>query len=153
MKQGIKHKVLNAKNHEKEAEIVAQAGKYGAVTIATNMAGRGTDIVLGGNSEYLAKQEMRKQGYDDALIALADSYADTDDEIVLSARKLYRTLVENYSKETKEERGARCGGWRTFHHGARNATNQDGSTTSSAAVPAGREIPECPAFIFPWKTI
>ena len=104
MKQGIKHKVLNAKNHEKEAEIVAQAGKYGAVTIATNMAGRGTDIVLGGNSEYLAKQEMRKQGYDDALIALADSYADTDDEIVLSARKLYRTLVENYSKETKEER-------------------------------------------------
>ena len=104
MKQGIKHKVLNAKNHEKEAEIVAQAGKYGAVTIATNMAGRGTDIVLGGNSEYLAKQEMRKQGYDDALIALADSYADTDDEIVLSARKLYRSLVEDYSKETKEER-------------------------------------------------
>ena len=103
-KQGIKHKVLNAKNHEKEAEIVAQAGKYGAVTIATNMAGRGTDIVLGGNSEYLAKQDMRKQGYDDALIALADSYADTDDEIVLSARKLYRSLVEDYSKETKAER-------------------------------------------------
>jgi len=103
-KQGIKHKVLNAKNHEKEAEIVAQAGKYGAVTIATNMAGRGTDIVLGGNSEYMAKQDMRKQGYDDALIALADSYADTEDEIILSARKLYRSLVEEYSRETKEER-------------------------------------------------
>lgn len=103
-KQGVKHKVLNAKNHEKEAEIVAQAGKYGAVTIATNMAGRGTDIVLGGNSEYSAKQEMRKQGYDDALIALADSFADTQDEIILTARKLYRSLVETYSAETKEER-------------------------------------------------
>lgn len=103
-KQGIKHKVLNAKNHEREAEIVAQAGKYSAVTIATNMAGRGTDIVLGGNSEFLAKQEMRKQGYDDALIALADSYVDTQDEIVLSARKTYRSLIDKYSIETNEER-------------------------------------------------
>ena len=103
-REGVKHKVLNAKNHEREAEIVAQAGKYGAVTIATNMAGRGTDIVLGGNSEYMAKQDMRKQGYDDRLIALADSFADTDDEIVLAARALYRSLVEEHSKETKEER-------------------------------------------------
>ena len=103
-RNGIKHNVLNAKNHEREAEIVAQAGKFGAVTIATNMAGRGTDIVLGGNSEYMAKQEMRKQGYDDMLIAMADSFADTEDEIILSARKLYRSLVEEYSKTTKEER-------------------------------------------------
>jgi len=103
-RNGIKHNVLNAKNHEREAEIVAQAGKFGAVTIATNMAGRGTDIVLGGNSEYMAKQEMRKQGYDDMLIAKADSFADTDDEIILSARKLYRSLVEEYSKTTKSER-------------------------------------------------
>ena len=103
-RHGIKHNVLNAKNHEREAEIVAQAGKFGAVTIATNMAGRGTDIVLGGNSEYMAKQEMRKQGYDDILIAMADSYADTDDEIILSARQLYRSLVEEYSKTTKAER-------------------------------------------------
>ena len=103
-RNGVKHNVLNAKNHEREAEIVAQAGKFGAVTIATNMAGRGTDIVLGGNSEYMAKQEMRKQGYDDMLIAKADSFADTDDEIILSARKLYRSLVEEYSKTTKAER-------------------------------------------------
>ena len=103
-RNGVKHNVLNAKNHEREAEIVAQAGKFGAVTIATNMAGRGTDIVLGGNSEYMAKQEMRKQGYDDMLIAKADSHADTDDEIILSARKLYRSLVEEYSKTTSAER-------------------------------------------------
>ena len=103
-RSGIKHNVLNAKNHEREAEIVAQAGKFGAVTIATNMAGRGTDIVLGGNSEYMAKQAMRKQGYDDMLIALADSYADTEDEIILSARQEYRNLVEEYSKTTKAER-------------------------------------------------
>jgi len=103
-RNGVKHNVLNAKNHEREAEIVAQAGKFGAVTIATNMAGRGTDIVLGGNSEYMAKQEMRKQGYDDMLIAKADSFADTDDEIILSARKLYRSLVEEFSKTTSAER-------------------------------------------------
>ncbi len=102
-REGIQHKVLNAKNHEREAEIVAQAGKYGAVTIATNMAGRGTDIVLGGNSEFLAKQEMRKRGYEDWLIALADSHADTDDEIVLSARELYRSLEQEFAKDTKEE--------------------------------------------------
>ena len=79
-RQGIKHNVLNAKNHEKEAEIVAQAGKYGAVTVATNMAGRGTDIMLGGNAEFLAKADLRKQGMSDELIAEATGFADTDDE-------------------------------------------------------------------------
>ena len=79
-KRGIKHEVLNAKYHEKEAEIIAQAGKYGAVTIATNMAGRGTDIMLGGNAEYLAKQEMRKQGFEEEMINHATSFAETKDE-------------------------------------------------------------------------
>ncbi len=103
-RNGIPHNVLNAKNHEKEAEIIAQAGKYGAVTIATNMAGRGTDIVLGGNSEYMAKQEMRKEGYADQLIALADSFADTDDEVVLNTRKHFRELVQKYAQQTKSDR-------------------------------------------------
>ena len=79
--------MLNAKYHEKEAEIIAQAGKYGAVTIATNMAGRGTDIMLGGNSEFLAKQEMRKQGYSDELIEQANAHNETNDEEILEARK------------------------------------------------------------------
>ncbi len=103
-KRGIKHNVLNAKNHEKEAEIVAQAGKYGAVTIATNMAGRGTDIMLGGNAEYMAKQEMRKRGYDDELILQADSFADTKDERILEARQLFRELEKEYSEDIVRER-------------------------------------------------
>ena len=91
-KRGIKHEVLNAKYHEKEAEIIAQAGKFGAVTIATNMAGRGTDIILGGNPEYMAKAEMRKKGYSDELIAEATGYAETSDEEILEARKTFREL-------------------------------------------------------------
>ena len=79
-KAGIKHNVLNAKNHEKEAEIVAQAGKLGAVTVATNMAGRGTDIMLGGNAEYMAKDDMRRAGLSDELIAEATGYAETDNQ-------------------------------------------------------------------------
>lgn len=88
-KKGIKHEVLNAKNHEREAEIVAQAGKKGAVTIATNMAGRGTDIMLGGNAEYLAKARMRKEGMDEALINEATGFAETDNEDILNARETY----------------------------------------------------------------
>ena len=102
-KRGIKHNVLNAKHHEKEAEIVAQAGKFGAVTIATNMAGRGTDIILGGNAEFLAKSSMRKQGYTDELIAEATGYAETDDEEILEARNTFAQLNEKYSEEIKAE--------------------------------------------------
>ena len=98
-REGIPHNVLNAKNHEKEAEIIAQAGKFGAVTVATNMAGRGTDIMLGGNAEYLAKNELRKAGYSDEIINEATGYADTDNEEILAARKLfadvYKRQVQN----------------------------------------------------------
>ncbi len=102
-KTGVKHEVLNAKNHEREAEIVAQAGKKGAVTIATNMAGRGTDIMLGGNPEYLAKAEMRRQGIDEELILEATGFAETDDETILSARKLYSELNEKFKKQIAPE--------------------------------------------------
>lgn len=103
-RKGIPHQVLNAKYHDKEAEIVAQAGRFGAVTIATNMAGRGTDIVLGGNAEFMAKQEMRKQGFDEELINQSTSFSETDDELILNARKTYRELYENYKKITSSER-------------------------------------------------
>ncbi len=102
-KKGIKHSVLNAKQHEKEAEIVAQAGKLGAVTIATNMAGRGTDIILGGNAEFQAKAEMRKKEYDEDIINEAVGYAETDDEAIIEARKVYRELYDKYSAEVKEK--------------------------------------------------
>ncbi|MBO4327465.1 MAG: preprotein translocase subunit SecA [Clostridia bacterium] len=103
-RNGIKHNVLNAKNHEREAEIIAQAGKFGTVTIATNMAGRGTDIVLGGNSEYMAKQDLRREGYTEEQIAQADSYADTSDENVLKLREHYRELVAEHDVDTKADR-------------------------------------------------
>ena len=102
-KEGIPHNVLNAKHHEKEAEIVAQAGKLGAVTIATNMAGRGTDIMLGGNPEFLAKNDLRKQGMEEELIAESTSYADTDNEEILSARAAYQELYEKYHAITSQE--------------------------------------------------
>ncbi len=102
-KQGIKHEVLNAKFHEKEAEIVAQAGKFGAVTIATNMAGRGTDIILGGNPEFLAKSQMRKMDFSEELIAEATGFAETDNEDILNARKTFRELEAEYKKETSAE--------------------------------------------------
>ena len=102
-KKGIKHNVLNAKFHDKEAEIVAQAGKLGAVTIATNMAGRGTDIVLGGNAEFMAKDEMRKQGFDEEMIVQATGFAETDDQDIINARKTYRELYENFKKEIEPE--------------------------------------------------
>ncbi|MDO5559130.1 MAG: preprotein translocase subunit SecA [Oscillospiraceae bacterium] len=101
--KGIKHSVLNAKQHEREAEIVAQAGKYGAVTIATNMAGRGTDIILGGNAEFKAKADLRQRGYEEELISEAIGFAETDDEQILEARKLYRELYDKYNTEVKEK--------------------------------------------------
>ncbi len=100
---GIKHNVLNAKHHEQEAEIVAQAGHKGAVTIATNMAGRGTDIMLGGNGEFKAKQQLRFKGYPEEVINEAVGYAQTEDTQVLKAREEYRKLVEHFTEQSKEE--------------------------------------------------
>lgn len=102
-RKGIKHEVLNAKYHAKEAEIVAQAGKLGAVTIATNMAGRGTDIMLGGNAEFLAKAEMRKREYPEEIITEAIGYADTDNQEVLDARAVYQELYKKFGDEVKEK--------------------------------------------------
>ena len=126
---GIKHNVLNAKQHEKEAEIVAQAGQFGAVTIATNMAGRGTDIILGGNAEFLAKADMKKRGMEEEVISEAVSYADTQDETILEARKVYRELYAKYDAEVKEkaEKVKEAGGLYilgTERHESRRIDNQ-----------------------------
>ncbi len=102
-REGIQHNLLNAKNHEKEAEIVAQAGKLGAVTVATNMAGRGTDIMLGGNAEYLATSDLRKKGMSDELIAEATGYAETDNEEILEARRLFAERLAAHKAEIKDE--------------------------------------------------
>ena len=102
-REGIKHNLLNAKNHEREAEIVAQAGQLGAVTVATNMAGRGTDIMLGGNAEYMAKNDLRKAGLTDELIAEATGYADTDNEEILHARKLFAEKLAQHKAEIAGE--------------------------------------------------
>ena len=100
---GIPHNVLNAKHHEKEAEIVAQAGRLGAVTVATNMAGRGTDIMLGGNAEFMAKAQLRRQGMSDELLAEATGHAETDDQEILDARKLFADTEAKYKEEIREE--------------------------------------------------
>ena len=128
-KEGIKHEVLNAKFHEKEAQIVAQAGKFGAVTIATNMAGRGTDIMLGGNSEFLAKQEMAKLKYSPELIEQSTAFNETDDQEILDARKKYKELEEKFDKEIKEEKEKviNAGGLKiigTERHESRRIDNQ-----------------------------
>lgn len=102
-KRGIKHEVLNAKNHEKEAEIVAQAGRLNSVTIATNMAGRGTDIILGGNPNFMADREMRRLGYEDHVISFASGFAPSEDEELLEARKTYQDILKEKKEEIKEE--------------------------------------------------
>ncbi len=107
-RRGIKHNVLNAKHHEKEAEIIAQAGKFGAVTIATNMAGRGTDIMLGGNAEYLAKAELKHRGYSDEVVAEATGYGDTDDEVILAARNEFAELYASFKAEIAPEAEKVC---------------------------------------------
>ncbi len=103
-RRGVKHEVLNAKNHDKEAQIIAQAGKKNAVTIATNMAGRGTDIMLGGNAEYLAKADLTKAGYEDRVISEATGFAHTDDELILQARAEYSESLKKYSEQLKQEK-------------------------------------------------
>lgn len=128
-KQGIKHNVLNAKFHDKEAQIVAQAGKYGAVTIATNMAGRGTDIKLGGNAEFLAKEYLEKQGYSAYLIVEADGFAETTDEEVLKVRALYKEKLAQYHAEIaiEEQKVIEAGGLfiiGTERHDSRRVDNQ-----------------------------
>ena len=125
----IPHEVLNAKSHEKEAMIVAQAGKFGAVTIATNMAGRGTDIMLGGNSEYLAKEEMRKNKVPENLIEESNTYYETDDQDILRAREQFNKLVEKYDEKIKEEKQKviEAGGLKiigTERHESRRIDNQ-----------------------------
>ena len=102
-RRGIQHEVLNAKNHEREAQIISQAGKLGAVTIATNMAGRGTDIMLGGNAEYLARQQMKKLGYDDEQILHATGFSETDDEEVLALRKTFNELNDSFKEQIAPE--------------------------------------------------
>ena len=128
-REKISHNVLNAKQHEREAEIVAQAGKFGAVTIATNMAGRGTDITLGGNAEYLARQDLKKAEYDDEVISQATGYADTDDETILEARRLFQERMAAHREVTnaEAERVRAVGGLfilGTERHDARRIDNQ-----------------------------
>ncbi len=128
-RQGIKHNVLNAKNHEKEAEIVAQAGKKGAVTIATNMAGRGTDIMLGGNAEYMAKTQLRKEGFAEELIVEADGHGETDNEEILAARARFNELLAAHKAEiAKEAEEVRAAGGLyiigTERHESRRIDNQ-----------------------------
>ena len=127
--KGVKHQVLNAKYHEKEAKIVAQAGKYGAVTIATNMAGRGTDILLGGNAEYLATEELRKLDYPEEIIVEATGFSETEDEQILEARGKYRDFRKKYDAEVKEkaEKVREAGGLYiigTDRHESRRIDNQ-----------------------------
>ncbi len=128
-KRGIPHHVLNAKHHEKEASIIAQAGQFGAVTIATNMAGRGTDIMLGGNAEFLATEELRKKGYEESVISEAVGYADTDDATILEARALYQTALNTHKEKIKveAERVREAGGLfilGTERHESRRIDNQ-----------------------------
>ncbi|QZY54281.1 preprotein translocase subunit SecA [Crassaminicella profunda] len=128
-RQGVPHEVLNAKHHEREAEIVSQAGRLGAATIATNMAGRGTDIVLGGNAEFMAKKEMKKRGYSDYALSMVTSFAPTEDEEIIEARKVYNDLHNEIKKTTDVEREkvAKAGGLAilgTERHESRRIDNQ-----------------------------
>ncbi len=144
-RRGIKHEVLNAKYHEKEAQIIAQAGKFGAVTIATNMAGRGTDIMLGGNAEYLAKSDMRKAGFDEEQIDNATSYYETDDEEILSLRKTFADLLEKHKAEIAPEA-------EKVRAAAPSATIPAESTISCADVPDVRATPDAAVSSCPWRT-
>ena len=148
--KNIPHQVLNAKYHEKEAEIIAQAGKKGAITIATNMAGRGTDIVLGGNAEYMAKSELKRLGYQNDLLAEADGFSETDDPKILEIREKYRKLNKEYkdslkgaAQEVRDLGGLYVIG--TERHETRRIDNQ---LREDQAV---RVTPENQDFTFLWK--
>ena len=149
-KNGVKHNILNAKNHEREAEIVAQAGRFGAVTIATNMAGRGTDILLGGNPEYLAKKRLREEGaaHEDIELAVSTYITDVDDKI-LALRERYKKVYEHYKAETDKEKEQviAAGGLCII------GTERHVSIISCAAVPGVRAISVCPCSSFRSKTI
>ena len=150
-REGIQHNLLNAKNHEKEAEIVAQAGKFGAVTVATNMAGRGTDIMLGGNAEYLARADLVKAGYSDEVIADATGYAETDNEEILAARKLFAEKMAQHKAVIAEEaEKVRAAGGLfiigTERHESRRIDNQLRGRAAARATPAR------PGSISPWRT-
>ena len=140
-REGIPHNVLNAKHHEKEAEIVAQAGHLGAVTIATNMAGRGTDIMLGGNAEFMAKSDLRQSGLSDELIAESNSFAETDDPEILAARAAYNEAYKRHKAEVDREADLVRAGRRPAISSAPSGTSPAASTTSSAAAPAVRATP------------
>jgi len=151
-RRGIKHEVLNAKYHEKEAEIIAQAGKLGAVTIATNMAGRGTDIMLGGNAEFMAKHEMKRRGFSEELIHEATGFSDTDNEEIKGARALFSELLAKYKEEIapEAEKVREVGGLfiiGTERHESRRIDNQ-------LRGRAGRQgDPGTSRFSFLWKMI
>ncbi|MEG2425897.1 MAG: preprotein translocase subunit SecA [Oscillospiraceae bacterium] len=128
-KRGLKHEVLNAKNHEREAEIIAQAGKFGSITIATNMAGRGTDIMLGGNPEFLAKSQLRKEGFSDEIVAEAMGFADTENEEILEAREKFAVLQDQFRKNIADEAVKVCDSGGLFiigteRHESRRIDNQ-----------------------------
>ena len=143
--------VLNAKNHEKEAEIVAQAGQFGAVTVATNMAGRGTDIMLGGNAEYMATNDLRKAGYTDEVIADATGYAETDNSEILEARQMFADKLRQAQGGDLPARRTGCARPAACSSSALSATIPAGSITSCAAVPAARATPARPGSTSPWR--
>ena len=145
---GVPHKVLNAKHHEREAEIVAQAGKLGAVTISTNMAGRGTDIMLGGNAEFLAKAELRsKHDFTDEMISDATSFAHTDDEQIIANRELFGELKRKYAEKIRPEAEKVC------ELGGLYILGTEESTISFAAEADARETPANHASISPSRMI
>ena len=152
-RRGIAHEVLNAKYHEKEAQIVAQAGHFGAVTIATNMAGRGTDIMLGGNAEYAAKDQLRREGMSEEMILEATGFGETDDQQILDARARFAQLLAKFKEEFARSRLKRSKRRAAYTSSAPSGTNPAGLTISCAAAPAVRATRAPPASTCRWKTI
>ena len=151
-KRGIKHEVLNAKYHEKEAEIIAQAGKKDAVTIATNMAGRGTDIMLGGNVEYMTKAELRREGFSEELIAESNGHAETDNEEILEVRRRYNELEATHKDVGgKAGRGSTRRGRFVYHRHRASRKPPHRQPAARPCGPSGRP-PVLRAFSSAWRT-